>query len=184
MYFWIHDSYTPIHIPIFQIYINITILIHLHSICSFRVPREITANRDYQLTIFVACCGCDIGTAFCGPKTLGKHEENHGTMGEKDGINGGYDGNNGEHGKNGEILHEHIHVVDFLRVFFWYQPRCVCKKKRGKKYHQPWDFGVTHGYPISRYIQLFGLCGHKQQGFYMVYIYIKIIYYIYIMNIK
>lgn len=63
--------------------------------------------------------------------------------GEKDGINGGYDGNHGEHyGKNGEILHEHIHVVDFLRVFFCINPVVYVKKKRGKKYHQPWDFGV------------------------------------------
>ena len=47
--------------------------------------------------------------------------------GEKDGINGGYDGNHGEHyGKNGEILHEHIHVVDFLSFFFFVStPLCM-----------------------------------------------------------
>ena len=143
MYFWIHDSYTPIHIPIFQIYINITILIHLHSICSFRVPREITANRDYQLTIFVACCGCDIGTAFCGPKTLGKHEENHGTMGGKEwnqwGIWWKPWGTLWEKWRNPPWTYP---CCGFLEGFFLYQPRCVCKKKRGKKYHQPWDFGV------------------------------------------
>ena len=81
--------------------------------------------------------------------------------GEKDGINGGYDGNHGEHyGKNGEILHEHIHVVDFLRFFFGINPVVYVKKNVGKNII---NHGIL-GYPISRYIQLFGLCNKHNYG--------------------